>query len=134
MSILPAVLIALHALAGIFWAGTTFVLARSGGRNAETLMRPQMGAAGFAILTGAALWGVLHLGPARGPTAVLAAGALAALLAAVVQGFAQASVRRLTSTEPGVAEASRKRIATAQRIAAVLLALTIIAMVSFRYF
>ena len=45
--------VAMHVLSGIFWAGSTFALAHIGGAGAEQLARPQLGAAAFAVLTGA---------------------------------------------------------------------------------
>ena len=38
----------LHVLSGVFWAGTTFALARTGGNDAKQLFGPQMGAATVA--------------------------------------------------------------------------------------
>jgi hypothetical protein len=49
--------IALHVLSGVFWAGSTFVLARSGGIGAERLAYPQV----VAVLGGIVLWGLRGL-------------------------------------------------------------------------
>jgi hypothetical protein len=49
------VTLVLHVLSGVFWAGTTFALARTGGNQADQLFRPQMGAAMIAVATGALL-------------------------------------------------------------------------------
>src|SRR5215471_1238365 len=51
----------LHVLSGVFWAGSTFTLVRRG-VGAESLVRPQLGAAGIAVVTGAALWQLVHSG------------------------------------------------------------------------
>lgn len=133
MIILLAALTALHVLTGVFWAGTTFAMARTQAAKAEWLARPQIWAATIAILAGAGLWHLLHGHRMEGPEMVLAAGAIAALAAAGVQSSALRSVRRLSDADASIAEASRRRVIVAQRIAAVLLALTIVAMASFRY-
>ena len=52
----------LHVLSGVFWAGSTFALARMSGNQSGQLFRPQMGAASLAILTGGLLWFLLHRG------------------------------------------------------------------------
>lgn len=115
MTTLIMILIALHALSGTFWVGSTFTLARAGGAGSEALFRPQMGAAVVAVLTGLGLWHLLHT-PGFGTTEkVLAIGALAAIAAAGVQG------------------ALKKKPAVAQRVAAVLLAITVVCMVVSRY-
>ena len=116
MSIGVIILIALHVLTGVFWAGSTFTLARNGGVGSEALFRPQMGAAVVAVLTGAGMWHLLHAGNFALGEKVLAAGALAAIAAAGVQGAVH-----------------RKQPATAQRIAAGLLAVTVVCMVVSRY-
>ena len=109
------VLFAVHALGGVFWAGSTFALARSGGEGAAGLFRPQMGAATFTVLAGVGLWSILHRGPAGPMEQTLALGALSAIAAAGVQG------------------AMRKSPALSQRIAAGLLAITVVCMVTARY-
>ncbi len=110
------ILLAIHALSGVFWAGSTFLLARAGGVGSEPLFGPQMGAAVFVFLTGIALWGMLHTGAHTGFETVLMIGIVTAVIAAGVQG------------------ALRKRPAVAQRIAALLLATTVVCMVIARYF
>src|SRR5215831_7452178 len=45
----------LHVLSGVFWAGSTFALARTGGASAHQMLRPQMGAAVVALITGGPL-------------------------------------------------------------------------------
>src|ERR1700722_6742491 len=111
MQLVLIVLIGLHVLAGVFWAGCTFAIVRSGGSGAEALFRPQMGAAAISLLAGIGLWGILHRG-APGPMEhTLALGALCAIAAAGVQGAMR-----------------RKNPMKGQRIAAVLLAITVICM------
>jgi len=116
MQTLLVVLIALHILAGVFWAGSTFAVVRSGGAGAEALFRPQMGAATITVLAGMGLWGILHRG-AMGPMEhMLALGALCAIAAAAVQGATR-----------------RKNLLKGQRIAAGLLAVTVICMAIARF-
>src|ERR1700732_4652204 len=116
MQTLLIVLIALHILAGVFWAGSSFAIARSGGAGAQALFRPQMGAATITVLAGIGLWGILHRG-AMGPMEhTLALGALCAIAAAGVQGASR-----------------RKNPLKGQRIAAGLLAVAVICMAIARF-
>ena len=125
--------LSLHILASVFWAGTSFALARTGGAGGEQLFRPQMGAAVVAVLTGGYLGHLVHAGAFGATEQILAVGALAALLAAGVQGAiggrAIRSLRSGTADETG----ARSRIATAQRVAAALLAVTAVCMGAARY-
>ena len=127
-TLLPIVVIvalSIHGLAGVFWAGTTFTLARTGGVAGERLFRPQMGAAVFAILAGAYLWSLTHP-----QTGVLAVGAAAAIVAAGVQGAVGGRAVRGLRRGVIAEAAARARIAVAQRIASGLLAVTIISMMA----
>ena len=110
------VLFAVHALAGVFWAGSTFVMARAGGEGADRLFRPQMGAATLTLLAGIGLWSILHRGPMGPMETTLAVGAICAIAAAAVQGMLR-----------------RSSPALSQRIAALLLAITVVCMVTARY-
>jgi hypothetical protein len=106
-------LIALHALAGVFWAGSTLALTHTSRSHRITpeLFRAQISAAALTIAAGAALWGIA-IRAAHGPMArTLGIGALCAIVAAAVQ------------------VALRKSPVTAQRIAAVLLSVTVVCMV-----
>ncbi|HEX4635707.1 MAG TPA: hypothetical protein VH189_05970 [Rhizomicrobium sp.] len=123
----------LHVLAAVFWAGSTFALARMGGEGGERLFRPQMGAAVVAILTGMVLWGLLHSGPPGVPETLLGIGALSALIAAGVQGVLVGGARRRLAQGGEASAGARRRIARAERIASGLLALTIILMTAVRY-
>ena len=113
--------IALHALSGVFWAGSTFVLARTGGQGADRLRKPQMGAAGMAVLTGMVLGKLAHQGAFGSTEAVLAVGAVSAVVAGVVQFTTS---RR--GAQPGA-------VVVGQRIAAGLLAVAVLCMVVARY-
>src|SRR5256885_8663370 len=77
--------LSLHVLSSVFWAGSSFTLARTGGAAAVQLFRPQMGAAVVAILTGGYLGHLAHAGAFGTAEKILAAGAVAALVAVGVQ-------------------------------------------------
>src|SRR5260370_39483154 len=82
MQIALVLALSLHVLSSVFWAGTSLVLARTGGAGGEQLFRPQMGAAVVAILTGGYLGHLGHTGAFGTAGQILAAGALCALVAA----------------------------------------------------
>jgi uncharacterized membrane protein len=131
--ILLIIAIAIHVASSIFWAGTTFTLARTGGARAEDLYRPQMGAATVAVLSGAWLWSLAHRGQFGATEKVLALGILCAFIAAGVQGaIGGRAVRQLASHELPE-ESARMKIAKAQRIAAALLGITVLCMATSRY-
>ncbi len=77
--------VSLHVLSSVFWAGSSFALARTGGAGGEQLVFPQLGAATIAILTGAYLGHLVHAGSFGTPEQVLALGAVCALIAVGVQ-------------------------------------------------
>jgi hypothetical protein len=116
MHILVIVLIALHILAGVFWAGSTFAVVRSGGAGADALFGPQMGAATLAVLAGVGLMALLHRGPQGPAEHSLMLGATCAIIAAGFQGALR-----------------RKNPLKGQRIAAGLLIVTVISMAIARY-
>jgi hypothetical protein len=131
--VLMAVLV-LHVLTAVFWAGSTFTLARMSGERAEQFFAPQMGAAAVAALTGLVVWRQLHSGTFGLAEQILAAGVAAALLAAGVQGALIGGARRKIGAASGAdATAQRRRMAVGERIAAVLLAVALIAMTMVRY-
>lgn len=109
------ILLALHATSAVFWAGSTFLLAR-GTFDATRVQGPQLGAATFAIITGALLFWMAHSSGVGPMETALIIGAISALLAAIAQGW----MRR---TNPLLS----------QRIAAPLLVIALIAMVTARY-
>lgn len=126
------VTLVLHVLSGVFWAGSTFVLARTGGYQAGQFFRPQMGAATGAVLTGAFLWFLLHHGSAGIQEYILGVGAVCAVLAAGVQG-ASAPAVRLAASGGAKEFIPSPRLAFSQRIAAGLLAITVACMAAARY-
>jgi hypothetical protein len=127
------VTLALHVLSGVFWAGSTFALARIGGNQPERFFLPQMGAAAVAIVTGGVLGFLLHRGTHGVQEYLLGIGALCALLAAAVQGSGVRAVKQLSAAGAGETFAAGSRAATSQRIAAALLAVTVICMAAARY-
>jgi hypothetical protein len=134
MQITLIVTLVLHVLSGVFWAGSTFALARTGGNLADQLFKPQMGAAAVAVATGALLWFLLNRGASGTPGHILALGALSAVIAAGVQGMMGGQALRQLSVASGPEASSlRDRMATGQRIAASLLGVTVICMAAARY-
>jgi hypothetical protein len=125
---------ALHVLPAVFWAGTTFVLARTGGAEAERLVPAQVGALIAAILAGAGLWRLTHPAGFGLTEQVLAAGAGCAVLAALIQiCLALPAARSLKTAIPTAAPMFRRKVANAERVASLLLAMTVICMVATRY-
>jgi hypothetical protein len=133
MQVMLITTLVLHVLATVFWAGSTFTLARLEGRGAERLFGAQMGAAALAIVTGAILWGLLHRGSMGAPEILLAIGVLCALVAAGVQGVVVGGARRKLASTDGAAEAIYGRIAGAEQMASGLLALALILMTAVRF-
>jgi hypothetical protein len=132
MQITLVLTVVLHVLSGVFWAGSTFTLTRTGNGLAQRLFRPQMGAAVVAVATGGLLWFLFHRGPAGTTEYVLALGAVCALLAAGVQGALGAQALREAG---GATESTRAQahLTIAQRAAAALLAVTVACMAAARY-
>ncbi len=133
MPVLVVIVLSLHLLSSVFWAGSTFTLARSGGQGAESLFRPQMGAALVAMLAGGYLWSQLHAGGEGMPEHVLGIGAICAVLAAGVQGMLVGRAARQMRNGTLPAEQARAKFAVAHRIAALLLAVALICMGAQRY-
>jgi hypothetical protein len=124
MAIVLLIVRVIHVLAAVFWAGSTFALARSGGSSAASLFRPQMSAAGVALATGGYLWTQSGLGFSSSGTTLLL-GAVCAVAAAVAQGVLAGPALRTAGDTSGTV----RRAAIAHRIASALLTLTLIAMV-----
>jgi len=134
MRIILIVALVLHVLSGVFWAGTTFALARTAGNQAALFFRAQMGAAAIAVVTGGVLRFYLHHGPLGTPGHLLAIGALCAFLALGVQGMMVASaLQKLPAPAESEGSRVRRRVATGQRIAAALLMITVTCMAAARY-
>jgi len=129
------VVIGLHVMAGVFWAGTTITLARDPEIKAERFIRPQLGASGMVFLTGILLWYFFHEGAFGPMEIVLAIGIVSAIAAAGVLG---AMVRRTSARLAGADQATelmlRTTMARGERIAAWLLVLTVLCMATARMF
>ncbi|RNJ45888.1 hypothetical protein B5V01_11435 [Mesorhizobium erdmanii] len=123
------VVIGLHVMAGVFWAGTTVTLARDPEIKAERFIRPQLGAAGMVFLTGALLWYFFHGAYFGSMEMVLSLGILAAFAAAGVLGaMVRAPSRRLAGANAEIETQLRARMAMGERIAAWLLVVTVLCM------
>lgn len=118
------IVLSVHMLASTFWAGSSLVLARTGGLGLDRLRVPQLGAAVVAIASGAYMGHAMHGEGLTPMLKVLMAGAACALLAAAFQLIAALRARRDGAQAFGVAT---------QRAAAVLLAVTAVCMVVARY-
>src|SRR5260370_37356871 len=83
MQIALIIALSLHILCSVFWAGTSFTLARTGGVGGELLFRPQMRAATIAVLSRGYLGHLAHPGSFRTAEQNRAVRALAALVSAL---------------------------------------------------
>ena len=122
----------LHLLSGVFWAGSTFAMARTAAASADRLFWPQIGASAVAIMTGGYLWHLLH--PAFGSQErILALGALCAILAVSAQAaLCGPALGQLKRADHGALQ-FQARAALGHRVAAGLLAVTVICMAVARY-
>lgn len=118
--------IAMHVLSSVFWAGTTFVLARTGANDAARLFRPQFGAAIIAIISGVFLWSLIRAGSFGNAEMLLAIGAAAAVTALLIQ--AVGVLRGLGATGQAA-----PWLGLLYRISAALLFVTVICMAVARY-
>ncbi len=127
MQFIPFIVISLHVLAGVFWAGSSFTLARVGAGTElyQRLWRPQIGSAVVAFLTGGYLGHTFHRGAMSAVEHTLFFAIAAAILALVLQVGATVAARR--------AQDGGKFFRPAQRAAALLLILTVIGMGGARY-
>lgn len=129
------IVLGLHVVTGVFWAGTTFTIARDPEIKAERFFGPQMGSATLAVITGALLWHFFHQGVFGNMELVLAIGIVAALAAVGVLGASVGPARRqLAGADEARTTALRARMAKGERIAAGLLALTVLCMATARLF
>ena len=133
MEITLVVTLVLHFLSGVFWAGSTFALARTEAATADQLFRPQMGAAVVTVITGGVLWYLLHPSGFGTMEQVLALGTLGAILAAGAQGALCGPALRQLARAGGKDMRLQTQVALGHRIAAGLLALTVICMAAARY-
>jgi hypothetical protein len=129
------IVLGLHVMAGVFWAGTTIAVGRDPDIRVERFFRPQMGAAGMVFLTGALLW-YSSKTPNSGPRKkVLALGIATALIAAGVQGALVGSAsRQLAGTDAATEAKLRAKMTRGERIAGGLLVITVLCMAVARMF
>ncbi len=120
-----ALLTALHAIPGIFWAGTTFAIVRSEGEGAEKLAEPQVGAGFVTLLAGVTLWHFRRGANFGASEAWLALGVGAAMLALGVQVY---GLNRMRS-----GRSDPRTTLALQRAAALLLIVTVFVMTTSRY-
>src|SRR5262249_49411745 len=133
MQITLIVTLALHTLAGVFWAGSTFALARTADASAGKLFGPQMGAALVVIASGGYLWRLLHPSGFGRQGEVLAPGALCALPSAGGQALVGGPALRQLASTPAKDARVQGRVVVGQRVAALPLPLTVICMAAARY-
>lgn len=123
--------VSIHLLAGVFWAGTSFAVARTGGLGGERLFAPQIIAALLAVLSGAYLWKALHEGSFGPMERILGLGAVSAIFALLVQlALIRPALRALRES---AAHDARRRLMAGNRAVAALLALAALAMAAARY-
>jgi hypothetical protein len=127
MDYVPIVLVAVHAMTGVFWAGSTGAMANLKGELAEKIFPFQMGSAGAAVVAGILLFAFYRGFSGSTSDWILIVGIVAAIIALIVQIALIAPAR-------GSGEAARPRMALANRIGAGLLSLTVAAMVIAKYF
>jgi hypothetical protein len=127
------VLIVLHVVTGVFWAGSSFVLARTGGLLVEKLAFPQFGAGIATLCMGLATWLLALRGlPPTPGFHVLGIGAACAVLALIVQATALPTVKTLKGAQADSLPQWR-RVVISQRVAAVFLLLAVLAMASWSH-
>ena len=123
------VVLGLHVLTGVFWAGTTIALARVPEIKAEKFLPLQMRAVGIVMVTGALLWYFFHGAYFGSMEITLAIGIVAAFAAAgVLSAVVRSAARKLASADAGEETRLRAQMAKGQRIAAGLLVVTVICM------
>lgn len=132
---MPRVLIlltALHVLTGVYWAGSSFVAASGAVARLDRLTYGQIATAIVVILAGGALFAIMR--PTGTPELSLEIGAICALAAVAVQGTTLPAFWHLGEA-PSEAEAmhARRWALMSQRVAALLLAVTVVCMAIWRY-
>lgn len=124
---------ALHVLTTVFWAGTTFALARTGGAAAERLFKPQVVAAVLACLSGGYLGHTLHGHSIGRSEQVLIAAAAASVIALLAQVSIVGDAMRTLRDGAREHANARMQATVGHRVAAGLLGLAAIGMAVARY-
>jgi uncharacterized membrane protein len=104
-----------------------------GGNAGQQLFAPQLAAAAVAVASGAYLWRTLHEGSFGITEQLLGTGAVAAIVALVIQATVIRSAFRRLQKSTGDDPKARARLAVAYRGAAILLAVAVLAMAASRY-
>lgn len=135
MQYVTIIVLGLHVMAGVFWAGTTITLARDPDIRAERFIQPQLGAAGMVFLTGALLWYFFHGAYFGSMERVLALGIVTAFAAAgVLSALVRPATRQLAGADAATESHLRAKMARGERIAAWLLVITVLCMAVARMF
>lgn len=123
--------ISIHVLAAVFWAGSTFAVARVGTSMLSRLFLPQLGSAILTVVSGGYLWHVLHGSGLGIGEQVLIAGAICGLLALAIQiGI---TVRSFLRNKARATQQLGAGSLIGQRVAAALLAVVVICMAVARF-
>lgn len=122
-------IIAVHVLAAVFWAGSSFAIARLGGSPVSRLRIPQLTAGILAIVSGGVLWRLLHGAAMGAAESILLAGAVCGLVAFAIQ--AGLALSEMKSKHAGPKSEARATIG--HRAAAALLGITTISMAIARF-
>ena len=124
---------ALHVLAAVFWAGTTFALARTGGAATQRLFKPQLIAAVLACVSGGYLGHTLHAHAFGRAEQVLIAAAAVSVIALLVQVSLVGDAMRMLHDAARDHARALAQATVAHRVAAGLLALAATGMATARY-
>lgn len=124
-------LTALHVLGGVYWAGSSFVAASGAIARMDRLTYGQIAIAIIVILAGGGLFAIMR--PTGTPELALEIGAICALVAVAVQGTALPAFWHLGTASGTEAIQARSWALMSQRIAALLLAVTVVCMAIWRY-
>ena len=135
MQFFVPVVIALHTLTSIFWAGATFMIARGELGLARRASKAVQAASIGAVITGILLWHFTIGGEPQGTgPRTLAGGAVLALVAVGVQVAASRTLKK--SVPLGVEHPPKEQGGKAlmlYRVSAALLAFTAVSMVISRF-
>lgn len=124
--------LSLHVLAGVFWAGSTMALAAVPSAS-RRFFATQMAAALLVIGIGTYLWHTLHEGVWGAAERMLAAGAVSAVVALLIQGIFIGTAIGKAARSDSQRTLLGARIRNTHRIAAAFLAIAATAMAAARF-
>lgn len=133
MQLQLTIALCLHIAAAAYWAGSTFVLARLGIEAGGPLVRAQLAAAIVTIASGGFLWHALHEGGLGKTETTLGVGAVAAMLALVLQASLVWPVMGAARRGTAVNASAHVRARLANRAAALLLLVATLSMAGARF-